>query len=80
MVYFFISSLERMCFYSVLEAYLWLDFVSINSYLTGEKDAYALLRYLRYLKERNIHYKNMVPNTRQTSESYADKYKCKRGE
>lgn len=44
----------------VPEVCLWLDFVSINSYLTGERYAYALLRYLRYLKERNIHYKNVT--------------------
>lgn len=30
---------------------LWLDLVSINSFLTGERYAYALLRYLRFLKE-----------------------------
>lgn len=44
----------------VPEVCLWLDFVSINSYLTGERYAYTLLRYLRYLKGRNIHYKNVT--------------------
>ncbi|MGA5662994.1 tyrosine-type recombinase/integrase [Bacillus bombysepticus] len=44
----------------VPEVCLWLDFVSINSYLTGERYAYALLRYLRYLKMVNIHYKDVM--------------------
>ncbi|MDA2450490.1 hypothetical protein PDN63_18765 [Bacillus cereus] len=44
----------------VPEVCLWLDFISMNSYLTGERYAYALLRYLRYLKEENIHYKNVT--------------------
>ncbi|MDA2760488.1 tyrosine-type recombinase/integrase [Bacillus cereus group sp. Bc005] len=44
----------------VPEVCLWLDFVSINSYLTGERYAYALLRYLRYLKRINIHYKDVT--------------------
>lgn len=44
----------------VPEVCLWLDFVSINSYLTGERYAYALLRYLRYLKMINIHYKDVT--------------------
>ncbi|MGG1166268.1 tyrosine-type recombinase/integrase [Bacillus mycoides] len=42
------------------EVCVWLDFISINSYLTGERYAYALLRYLRYLKSMNIHYKNVT--------------------
>lgn len=44
----------------LLDIYLWLDFISINSYLTGERYAYALLRYLRYLKRINIHYKDVT--------------------
>lgn len=34
----------------IQDACLWLDFVSMNSYLTGERYAYALLRFFRYLK------------------------------
>lgn len=41
---------------------LWLDLVSINSYLTGERYAYALLRYLRYLKQLKAHYKEVTSN------------------
>ncbi|WP_261305929.1 tyrosine-type recombinase/integrase [Paenibacillus andongensis] len=39
---------------------LWLDVVSINSYLTGERYAYALLRYLRFLKKNNLDYLEVV--------------------
>ncbi|MBU8879240.1 tyrosine-type recombinase/integrase [Bacillus sp. FJAT-29790] len=35
---------------------LWLDLVSMNSYLTGERYAYALLRYFRYLRANGLHY------------------------
>ncbi|MGE7094400.1 hypothetical protein ACQKII_23810 [Lysinibacillus sp. NPDC048646] len=40
----------------IQDACLWLDFVSMNSYLTGERYAYALLRFFRYLKANNLHY------------------------
>ncbi|MDB5054424.1 MAG: phage integrase [Bacilli bacterium] len=39
---------------------LWLDIVSLNSYLTGERYAYALLRYLRYLKGINMLYNEVT--------------------
>lgn len=39
---------------------LWLDLMSMNSYLTGERYAYSMLRYLRYLKEIGIHYKEVT--------------------
>lgn len=32
----------------IQDACLWLDFISMNSYLTGERYAYALLRYFRF--------------------------------
>lgn len=34
------------------EVALWLDLASLNSYLTGERYAYALLKYLRFLKRK----------------------------
>lgn len=45
------------------DACLWLDFVSLNSYLTGERYAYALLRYFRFLKVNKIHYKEVMDKT-----------------
>jgi len=39
---------------------LWLDLVSINSFLTGERYAYALLRYLRFLKRNSLDYRQVV--------------------
>lgn len=39
---------------------LWLDIISINSYLTGEKYAYCLLRYLRFLKANQLNYREVV--------------------
>jgi len=39
---------------------LWLDYASIKSYLTGERYAYALLRYLRFLKMNKVHYKDVT--------------------
>lgn len=39
---------------------LWLDFISMNSYLTGERYAYALLRYFRYLKANNLNYREVT--------------------
>lgn len=44
----------------ILDACLWLDLVSINSYLTGERYAYALLRYFRFLKRNNLDYREVV--------------------
>ncbi|PGE01472.1 tyrosine-type recombinase/integrase [Bacillus pseudomycoides] len=41
------------------EISLWLDLVSINSYLTGERYAYALLRYLSFLKSKNIDFREV---------------------
>lgn len=40
----------------IQDACLWLDFISMNSYLTGERYAYALLRFFRYLKANKLHY------------------------
>ncbi|CAM4281224.1 integrase [Paenibacillus endophyticus] len=39
---------------------LWLDLISINSYLTGERYAYALLRYFKFLMKNKINYKEVV--------------------
>lgn len=44
----------------IQDACLWLDIVSINSYLTGERYAYALLRYFRFLKRNGLNYRNIV--------------------
>ncbi|HVI20951.1 MAG TPA: hypothetical protein VM660_02770 [Bacillus sp. (in: firmicutes)] len=35
----------------IQDACLWLDLVSVNSYLTGERYAYALMRYFRFLRK-----------------------------
>lgn len=35
-------------------------FVKRASYLTGERYAYSLLRYLRYLKRMKVHYKEVT--------------------
>ncbi|WP_237749899.1 hypothetical protein P5487_011115 [Bacillus amyloliquefaciens] len=45
------------------DACLWLDFVSLNSYLTGERYAYALLHFFRFLKTNKIHYRDVVDKT-----------------
>jgi integrase len=37
----------------------WVDTYSINSYLTGREYAYVLLDFLRFLKRRNIHYRDV---------------------
>ncbi|MMZ56953.1 hypothetical protein D1872_188650 [compost metagenome] len=44
----------------IQDACLWLDFISINSYLTGERYAYALLRCFRFLKRNGLNYRNIV--------------------
>ncbi|SFL55733.1 tyrosine-type recombinase/integrase [Salibacterium qingdaonense] len=44
----------------IQDACLWLDFISVNSYLTGERYAYALLRYFRFLKANRLHYRQVT--------------------
>ncbi|MRC29448.1 tyrosine-type recombinase/integrase [Bacillus thuringiensis] len=41
------------------EVALWLDLASLNSYLTGERYAYALLKYLRFLKRKNMDFRKV---------------------
>ncbi|TCW47590.1 hypothetical protein EC917_12462 [Bacillus thuringiensis] len=41
------------------EVALWLDLASLNSYLTGERYAYALLKYLRFLKRKNMDFREV---------------------
>lgn len=50
---------------------LWLDFISFNSYLTGERYAYSLLRFLRYLKSNGLNYLD-VTNKRVIEEYIKD--------
>jgi integrase/recombinase XerD len=38
------------------DIYRWLDYQSSNSYLTGKEYAYSLVKYLRFLEKRNLHY------------------------
>ncbi|AZH32013.1 integrase [Paenibacillus sp. M-152] len=44
----------------IYDACLWLDLVSINSYLTGERYAYALLRYFRFLKRHSLTHREVT--------------------
>ncbi|MCG3420387.1 site-specific integrase [Oceanobacillus sp. GSFE11] len=44
----------------VQDACLWLDLISINSYLTGERYAYILLRYFRFLRANRMNYREVV--------------------
>lgn len=44
----------------IQDACLWLDLISMNSYLTGERYAYALLRYFRFLKVNELHYREIT--------------------
>jgi len=44
----------------IQDACLWLDFISMNSYLTGERYAYALLRYFRFLKANGLYYQEVT--------------------
>ncbi|MCF7753186.1 tyrosine-type recombinase/integrase [Paenibacillus xylanexedens] len=52
----------------ISDACLWLDLVSLNSYLTGERYAYALLRYFRFLKKNTLDYRHVV--SKQVIEEY----------
>ncbi|WP_238591043.1 tyrosine-type recombinase/integrase [Oceanobacillus picturae] len=44
----------------IQDACLWLDLNSINSYLTGERYAYALSRYFRFLKSNGLKYQEVT--------------------
>lgn len=44
----------------IQDACLWLDFISMNSYLTGERYAYALLRFFRFLKASGLYYQEIT--------------------
>jgi hypothetical protein len=37
-----------------------LDLVSVNSYLTGERYAYALMRYFRFLRENGLEHREVT--------------------
>lgn len=52
----------------IQDACLWLDLMSINSFLTGERYAYALLRYFRFLESCGLQYKEIV--SKRTIEEY----------
>jgi len=52
----------------IQDACLWLDLMSINSFLTGERYAYALLRYFRFLESHGLHYKEII--SKRTIEEY----------
>lgn len=52
----------------ILEISRWLDIQSYNSYLTGQKYAYALVKYLNFLKSYKIHYKEV--HDKKVIESY----------
>lgn len=44
----------------IQDACLWLDLVSVNSYLTGERYAYALMRYFRFLRENGLEHREVT--------------------
>lgn len=44
----------------IQDACLWLDFISMNCYLTGERYAYALLRFFRFLKANGLYYQEIT--------------------
>ncbi|MGG0845071.1 hypothetical protein [Peribacillus simplex] len=44
----------------IQDACLWLDLVNINSYLTGERYAYALMRYFRFLRENGLEHREVT--------------------
>ena len=53
------------------DACLWLDLISINSYLTRERYAYALLRYFRFLRSNGLNYREIY--SKQVIEAYIKK-------
>ncbi|CUB58274.1 hypothetical protein BN2127_JRS10_04461 [Bacillus subtilis] len=54
------------------EVDLWLDLASLNSYLTGERYGYALLKYLRFLKRKIMDFRKV--QNKGTIEEYVKFY------